>query len=992
MKALKKIIFWCALVFVVLTLFGFFAAPPIAKSILLKQLSATFHRTISIEKIYINPLTLTFRLKGLTVQEKDKSAPFVSFDMLETKFAPSILKGTVALRSIVLKNPYISVVRNEDKSYNFSDILEGLASKEKVENKPAKPSKPFLFSLSDIHIENGSADFTDKPLNKKHEVRDLNIIVPRLSNRPRDVKTDVHPTISLTINGAPYVIEGTTKPFIDSRETHFDIDIKDIDLPYYLAYLPAKLPYAIRSGLLTVKVDLVFIEYPQGREPSLVLTGDLALTKLLVNDSQGGPLVSVPTLTVSLNPVEPFAKKVHLGKVSVQSAQVTVKRDRKGDLNILPASQKQEKNVSEAGRVVKTDARSATKDQALPLELLVDLFELTDGKVTFNDQSLKNPVDIGIDKLTVRGEGLSLAKDSKGKFSTSLLLNKKGQISVDGAVGLTPLTVDAKLSVKNIDIRPFQPYFTDKVKIAVTSGAVNTNGSLALSQKEKQGLTSHFAGGASVTGFKAVDKETGADMFSMESLYLTGIDYKDESASLTIKSVALTNFAAHIAVNPDGTLNLQDVFVKQDGSGGASPAKPTQQPASPKGSPDTKEKPKEQPMAVKIDTVTLQGGAVDFNDHTVTPNFSGQLTEIGGRVSGLSSKVDTLADMELRALYDRFAPLEITGKINPLRDDLYVDLKASFKDMELSPATPYSGKYIGYTVEKGKLSFDVQYLIEKRKLDSKNTIFVDQLTLGNRIESPAATKLPVKLAIALLKDRRGQIKLDIPVTGSLDDPQFSVWRIVLKVIMNLLTKAATAPFALIGSLFGGGEDLGYVEFDPGSATLSDAGLKKVNDLAKALQDRPSLNLDITGHVDIERDRESLKQYLFQKKVKAQKLKELLKKSTTDIAVDDVKVEPKEYEKYLRLAYKAEKFPKPHDIIGLEKTIPVPEMEKLMLTNTPVKDEDLRALAIARATKVKETILKAGQIDAGRLFIIEPKSLAPEKKEKLKDSRVDFTLK
>jgi len=243
-----------------------------------------------------------------------------------------------------------------------------------------------------------------------------------------------------------------------------------------------------------------------------------------------------------------------------------------------------------------------------------------------------------------------------------------------------------------------------------------------------------------------------------------------------------------------------------------------------------------------------------------------------------------------------------------------------------------------------------------------------------------------------LKDRSGQIKLDIPVTGSLDDPQFSIWRIVLKVIMNLLTKAATAPFALIGSLFGGGEDLGYVEFDYGSTTLTDANLKKVDDLAKALQDRPSLNLDITGHVDMERDRESLKQYLLQKKVKAQKLKDLLKKSTTNIAVDDVKVETKEYEKYLRLAYKAEKFPKPHNIVGLEKTIPVEEMEKLMLTNSPVKDEDLRSLAMARAAQVKETILKAGQIDAGRLFIIEPKSLAPEKKEKQRESRVDFTLK
>ena len=223
---------------------------------------------------------------------------------------------------------------------------------------------------------------------------------------------------------------------------------------------------------------------------------------------------------------------------------------------------------------------------------------------------------------------------------------------------------------------------------------------------------------------------------------------------------------------------------------------------------------KDEDIPIKIDAVTLQGGTIRFRDESVTPNFSTKLDHIGGRISGLSSKANTTADIELRGILGT-APLEITGKINPLSKDLYVDLKASFKDMDLTPTTPYSGKYAGYAIDKGKLSFDVQYLIENRKLDSKNTVFIDQLTFGERVESPDATKLPVRLAVALLKDRKGQIKLDLPVTGSLDDPQFSVWRIVLKIIVNLLTKAATAPFALIGAMFGGGEDLDYIEFDYG---------------------------------------------------------------------------------------------------------------------------------------------------------------------------------
>jgi hypothetical protein len=266
----------------------------------------------------------------------------------------------------------------------------------------------------------------------------------------------------------------------------------------------------------------------------------------------------------------------------------------------------------------------------------------------------------------------------------------------------------------------------------------------------------------------------------------------------------------------------------------------------------------------------LQGGRIDVSDQSVNPEFSMSLSEMGGRVSDLSAEANTTADVELRGKLNEYTPLEITGKINPLREDLFVDLKARIKDLDLSSATPYSGKYVGYTIEKGKLSFDLYYLIAKRKLDSKNNIFIDQFTFGDKVESPKATKLPVKLAVALLKDRNGEIKLDLPVTGSLDDPKFSVWGVILKILVNLISKAATSPFSLLGAVFGGGEELSYVEFDYGRTVLTDLNVKKLDTLAKALQDRPSLKIDIEGHVDLEKDREGLKQYLFNRKVQIQR--------------------------------------------------------------------------------------------------------------------------
>ncbi|HOR33075.1 MAG TPA: DUF748 domain-containing protein, partial [Syntrophales bacterium] len=374
------------------------------------------------------------------------------------------------------------------------------------------------------------------------------------------------------------------------------------------------------------------------------------------------------------------------------------------------------------------------------------------------------------------------------------------------------------------------------------------------------------------------------------------------------------------------------------------------------------------------------------------PNYSATLTELTGRVTGVTSIVKKPADVDLRGKIGRYIPVEIAGKVHPFKDNLFVDLKASLKDFNLSPLTPYSGTYAGYKIEKGSLSFDLNYHIADKKLDAENRVVIDQLTLGDRVESPRATKLPVGLAVTLLRDAEGKINLDIPVTGRIDDPEFSVWRIVLQVIVNLLTKVATAPFALLGSLFGGGEELSYIEFDAGSSSITEPAMKKVETLVKALKAKPALKLDIAGGVDLERDREGLIRDRFQKKLKAQKMNDLIRKGEKVESVDGITIEPQEYGRYLKRAYSAEKFPKPRNLIGLEKSLPDEEMEKLMMTHIVVGEDDLRLLAMKRAETVADAIRAEGQLEAGRVFVVEPKTLQPEDRKSVKRSRVDFRLK
>jgi hypothetical protein len=396
---------------------------------------------------------------------------------------------------------------------------------------------------------------------------------------------------------------------------------------------------------------------------------------------------------------------------------------------------------------------------------------------------------------------------------------------------------------------------------------------------------------------------------------------------------------------------------------------------------------------IKIKKLTLQGGQIRFTDNFIKPNYTANLMKFGGVVSGLSSDVNSNANVDLKGQVNS-APLAIAGSINPLKGDLTMDLKAEVHGMELAPLSPYSGRYIGYGIEKGKLSFEVAYKVQDRVLSAQNRLILEQLTLGDKVENSTAGNLPVNFALALLRDRNGVIDINLPIGGSLDDPQFSIGGIIVKVIVNLITKAVTAPFALIGSLFGGGEELSNLEFAAGRSSIDDTGESKLKSMAKMLTDRPALKLEITGRSDPETDREGLKQASIDRKVRALKLKDMVSRGQSG-DIETLTITPQEYPALLKRVYSAEKFPKPRNMIGLQKDIPVDEMEKLMVTNTTVSDDDLTALANRRAQAVKDWLLQTGKIPEDRLFLLASKSGAGAAKEgtaNAKASRVDFSLK
>jgi len=701
----------------------------------------------------------------------------------------------------------------------------------------------------------------------------------------------------------------------------------------------------------------------------------------------GGDLLKVEAFSIKDGKLELVKRQVRIGEARLKGGRGLIKRSAKGLIEWIEPP---------ALRV----AAAAQNDPAAPWRVDVARYVGEDINVRFEDAAVSPKATHAVEGLSLDLANLSTEPAQATQVKAAFRLNRKGNVAIDGSVVPMPLNANLSLDLKSVELLPLQPYFSEKLNIDITRGLVTAKGNVQLrladggKAKVDAGLAGGFAGQLTVGDFQAVDKLNSADFLRWKSLHLGKIDVRLGPESVSVGDIALADFFARVIVSPEGKLNLLQI-VRDEGipDEGTAPEPVAESSDGKATAPVMAERGPVLP--VKIGKITLQGGSVRFTDNFIKPNYSANLREIGGSVTGLSSEAGSQAKLELRGNYDNVAPLTIAAQINPLAEKPYLDLQADVKGIELTALSAYSGKYAGYAIDKGKLSLFVKYKIENDQLEAENRVFLDQLTFGDAVESAEATSLPVKLAVSLLKNRAGEIDINLPISGSLNDPEFSVGGLIVKVIVNLLGKALTSPFALIGSMFGGGEELSNVEFDAGRATLAPEGVKRLEILAKALLDRPGLKLEIEGKFDPELDPEGLKRARIDRKVRAAKREELTRKNVESGAAETVEVSAQEYPALLERVYREEKFPKPRNAIGMIKSLPVEEMEKLMLANSTVNDDDLRALADRRSKAVRDWLV-GHEVPMERLFLLPSKAAATEEKtngeKKLAASRVDFSLK
>ncbi|GAA5180006.1 DUF748 domain-containing protein [Niveibacterium umoris] len=686
-------------------------------------------------------------------------------------------------------------------------------------------------------------------------------------------------------------------------------------------------------------------------------------------------------------------RSAKLASARLAQPDVYLRRGKNGELDIARLG-----GVKKTG---KADAGRAAPEASAPSEWNYAVGELAidDGALRFEDASQANPLKLALKPLSLKVTGVDSQPGRFAQIDLGAGWNDKGRLAVSGKFSPQPLRADLKIDATALDVVPLVARVTRDYEMSVTRAKVSAKGQLSLDLSKPDAPAGGFKGNVSVADFTSIDLINDEDFVRWGMFAVNRADLRLSPLSVSIGEIALRDLQTRLILNKDGALNLREVTQKRHLDGGNEPPAAPVAPAATKqaqAKPATAEPAAPLPP-IRIDRIVLSGAAIAYSDRFVRPNFDARLSGVTGRMENLATDPSKVATIELKGAVDGLAPLEISGQLAPLRNDRFLDMKVAVKGYELSALSSYAAKYVGYGIERGKLSMDLRYKIENRTLSAENHVFLDQLTFGDKVESPDATSLPVRFAVNLLKNSRGEIDINLPVGGTLDDPQFSVGGIIWNMILNFFGKVISSPFSFLAGGGGAAGDLSYLAFTPGSAKLDAEAIKRLEGVAKALKERPALDLDLTGRADPLVDAEGLKRESFQRKVRALKLQEMVKAGESGGSMDEVRIDPAEYPRLLRKVYEDEKMPnKPRNLVGMQKELPVADMERMLAANAKVGEEDVRTLAITRSNQVQNWLVEVGKVPADRVFLLAPKFGEDKDKADTKGatstSRVDFTLR
>jgi hypothetical protein len=971
---------------------GFFVLPPIVKAQVEKRASATLGRVVNVEAVRVNPFALSLTLEGFSIREKDGTNEFLGWRRLYLRLDPlRSLWSAWGLSEVDLDGFSARVLLGPDKAFNFADLLARFAV---PAAKPATRGRPIR--IGHLSVTGAKVVFEDRSRKEPFatSVGPMTFTLSGFSTAPQP--------------GAPYRFDAVTEAgerFAWSGTLEAaplgsvgDFRIESIDLPKYAPYYADWVNVDLASGSLSLSGHYE-LSLAEG-SPVLRLTeGKVAVRALKVSEKGSREVaVDLPSINMEGIRADALARKADIESVSIAGGRLGVRRSQEGTINLLAMVAPREEPAPASGP---GPAGSSAMPQAT-----IEKVEVRDLEVALTDLAGPRPAHLDLTHIQATVANATLAPGASIPVQLAFDWAPQGSVKVGGEVGLAPVRAKLTVDVARLALLPLSPYLEQVVNARISGGALTTSLAVDGLLPESGKPRANVAGDVEVADLGLVDGAHSDDLAGFRSLRMQGVRAATEpEPSLSVGELSVDGPYVRAIVNPDLTVNLLTVM-----------------PAPAKGAPAPSSAPAALPR-VEIGKVTVQGGALHFVDRSIEPNAAMDIETFAGTISGLSSTHVAKADVSLSAVVGGSGPVTIAGKLDPLGARKLVDLAIDCKNVDLVPLSPYSGKYAGYEIARGKLGMAIKLMVDDDTINATDVITLDRFTFGEPVASKDATGLPVRLGVALLKDVNGKIVVDVPIDGRLDDPDFRIGKVVVRVIVNLLTKAAVSPFALLGSMFGGGGDeLGYQEFQPGQAELQAGEIKKLETMTRALANRPGLSVDLEGNYDPAADAYALKraklaadvrkaiwtrehqadpniappgQLLITPEQSAAMIKTLfdqafppgtkfgtplprppevvrpppapqsfLRRLTAFLTLQEIqeKRRTEEENKRRQTAYT-------QSVASAEAAgLPVEEMSARLAETKEVTPDDLRALAARRAEAVRRYFVETGHIDAGRLFL------------------------
>lgn len=927
---------------------GFLVLPPILKHQLPKQVSELTGRPVRLARVRVNPFALSVTLDGFAIQDADGQA-LLAWDRLYVNAnASTIFMRRLSFSAIHLAHLRGRVVVEKGGRMNFTDILERLAKQPKAP-EPEKPSKPLPLFVGSLEVLGAEFCMEDRSLAEPFATSLGPVSVVLTDFRTEYDSRNPYRLAGSTEAGETFSWQGRFS--LEPLHSEGTLELAHLRLSKYQPYVRDQVPFTVQDGELSLKADYRF-QWTPGEHRVELKQGQVSLHQLALAPSAKAPApLKLQGLEASGIEADLLESQARIDRLALQGGSFDVVRAKDGAINLVRLLQPKPQPKQEPSK---------------PFHLSLRELALSGFQIRFQDQVPARTVETELRNLSAQVRDLSLEPEQPWQVSLSTELPEGASLRVEGSALPFKAQADLQTTLKALHLAPFDPYLEPALALRVGSGTLDLEGKahLQFPGTKRDGAT--FQGGLKLGNFEVMDAARGEAFLRYKALKIEGLDVSTTAKTLKVRSVDLVEPENRLVVAADGSTNVARAL-KLEPAPKAAPALAAV-PSTP-----------EDAYLLSIGKVRIQNGRNTFIDRSVEPNATLMLSNLNGTNTGLSTEPGGSASLDLKGLAGGVAPLLVTGHAMPLRHDKDTDITVKLSGADLTDFSPYAGKFLGYTVRKGKMDVDAHVRIQDRKLQITDKVRLDQFFLGDKVDSPDATHLPVKLGLALLRDRKGVIELEVPVDGSLDDPDFHYGKAVWNAVLNLLGKIATSPFTLISKLFGGGADLSQAAFTPGLATFEPGEAAKLESLAKALYERPELSLELESTTDATDAgalrRAKLEALLAHTRAKAMGLEE------------DATLPVSERERWLRAAFEAAfPTPKSKDSKTPMQSAPISEMEQRLLSMQTVSEDELRLLAEARNQTVIATLTRS-QVEPTRIFQVSGSEAA-----KGKGAKVYFTMK